>query len=131
MASEGLSLMQAAVHSLSDSEKGSQEGLPELMRMAGFKDATDAERNEDLGYGKLLSTVQLYQADGSIPSVHTANPFPLLYKAFAQAGSFTELVMESVLKTNCTAEDPHGIEAVWKLLSQEMMICSIVVTWPP
>ena len=79
------------------------------MRRADFKDATDAEMDEDLGYGKLLNTVQLYQKDGSILSVHTANPFALLYKAFAQGGSFTELVMESVLKTNCTPEDPWDL----------------------
>ena len=35
---------------------------------------TDAEMDEDLGYGKLLNTVQLYQKDGTILSVHTATP---------------------------------------------------------
>ena len=70
---------------------------------------TDAEMDEDLGYGKLLNTVQLYQKDGSIFSAHAASPLASLYKAFAQGGSFTELVMESVLKANCTPEDPWDL----------------------
>jgi hypothetical protein len=86
-------------------------GIPELHHnRQQLAEATALEMNEEGPYGKMLVEVDVVLKTGGIGQILTINPLALLHKAFAQGGSFTDLIIETL------KHKPSKPEAPWQLI---------------
>jgi hypothetical protein len=85
-------------------------GLPELHNRAHLAEATDQELNSFNAYGQLLYTVPAVSKTELPTEIVLVNPLSLLYAAYEQGGSLTELIDKAM------ADHPSTPHKPWRLL---------------
>ena len=73
-------------------EEIAEHGAPELRSRQDMHRATLAEMSKDTPYGPLMTDVELIDMKGTIFSMACISPIALLFSAYEQGGSFTELL---------------------------------------
>jgi hypothetical protein len=91
-------------------KEASTGGIPELHNRNQLREATAQEMNDETPYGKMLVDVEVVKKDDGVSEMLTINPLALLHKAFAQGGSFTDLIIETL------KQKPSSPEAPWQLI---------------
>ena len=85
-------------------------GVPESHSRQDLSSSTAAVMQEATPYGPLLIDVDVVGKDGSATKMLAINPLAMTYKAFAQGGSFTDLMLAKMRDAPPTPELP------WQLI---------------
>jgi hypothetical protein len=83
---------------------------PEVCSRRAIWEATTATLSDITPYGSLLANARVVGKDSTEMTMLTINPLALLYKAFRQGGSFTDLL------TKCLQENPSSPENPYRLI---------------
>lgn len=84
--------------------------IPIIHSRKDFIAASKQELEERTPYGSLLTTAEAIGKDGEASNMLTINPLALIYKAYAQGGSFTTLMARALELHPCSPESP------WRLV---------------
>ena len=86
-----------------------QHGIPEYDRrqdqLAGLRD----ELAQHCAYGNLLQETAFENVDGSHQTQLMVNPLSLLHGSISQGGSYEELVLRTLRRTKCDADNPWNL----------------------
>jgi hypothetical protein len=85
-------------------------GAPEVKTRKAITEAVHQELGGETPYGSLLASVGVVEKDGSTLQMLTINPLALLYKAYKQGGSFTDLMQRRFVEKPSSPENP------WRLI---------------
>ena len=83
--------------------------VPELHSRQALAEAVEANLEEKTPYGNLLIEEPVILIDGSVSKALLVNPLAMLWKAFKQGGSYTELLMMHLEQNPCSPEKPYGL----------------------
>ena len=87
-----------------------EHGVPEGHSRTSIRRATEAELNVDTPYGPLLKTIDVTQESGTVAPLLIVCPLAMLWRAVAQGGGFTQLVLDALRAS------PNSPETPWQLI---------------
>jgi hypothetical protein len=87
-------------------EEIASDGLPDLHSRRDLARATAAIVTANTPYGPILKHVPLISITGEPISMLVTNPFAMLWRAVAQGGSFSKVMIDKLQASPCSPEAP-------------------------